>query len=177
MLTDIKSIIKSNTVILLLFHWFVGVANNTIQPTPQNITAVDPSLYNAQSAGEMMWFRVFGFGVLLMMFFSIFSENSLRRETIIWIASSSEILSTALCVCRQYLACCFKFWRKGVKDPSSIQLRAMSSDLLGSPLIWKFDGWTSSDSINSCDTCRAKWVWYSCSTKIQIADYENNCMP
>ncbi|XP_019382804.1 PREDICTED: vacuolar protein sorting-associated protein VTA1 homolog isoform X1 [Gavialis gangeticus] len=30
-----------------------GVANNTIQPTPQNIPAVDPSLYSAQSAGEV----------------------------------------------------------------------------------------------------------------------------
>ncbi|XP_030412313.1 vacuolar protein sorting-associated protein VTA1 homolog [Gopherus flavomarginatus] len=30
-----------------------GVTSNTIQPTPQNIPAVDPSLYNAQSAGEV----------------------------------------------------------------------------------------------------------------------------
>lgn len=66
-------------------HQFAGVTSNTIQPTPQNIPLVDPSLYSAQSAGKLMAFVLLYMDILCPLCFSCTESRSLRNTiTIIW---------------------------------------------------------------------------------------------
>lgn len=64
-------------------HWFAGVTSNTIQPTPQNIPLVDPSLYSAQSAGGLVAFVLLYMDVLCPLCLPCTKGRSLRNIVVV----------------------------------------------------------------------------------------------